>query len=378
MSKRTGSEVQENRETKKQKSDESTLKTVLADLFEVEPETNELIQPATDEEVKKLEDEIGLTIPASYKQLLKFTNGGELKKKFFKLEDGSYAHIGYITGIHEDDDASVLKSKEICQTLDIGSNYAILSGENPEYFALDFNTNAEDPAVVSILHEDGLQITKLAPNFETFLCGLEAREEDMLCIALKSTIPADQLEATITTKLKEAGIEIKTEEQLLQMRAEQMQLMMEGEDTGDEDDLGSHDEEGEGEEGEGAVGARINNVRDLGDSGEESDSADGDIDGDGIAAAFGGDFGGFDFASDDEEDDLNARQVTVTPIEAEDFPKLSAVGFNLLFTFAMITDKPYDELSASIKDILRAVEGVEQIEVVAEPVDSQSIKHSFC
>lgn len=54
MSKRTGSEVQTNRETKKQKSEESKLKTVLSDLFENDPATEALEPPATDEDIKKV------------------------------------------------------------------------------------------------------------------------------------------------------------------------------------------------------------------------------------------------------------------------------------------------------------------------------------
>lgn len=94
-------------------------------------------------------------MPASYKQLLKFANGGQLRNKYFKLEDGTYAVIGFISGIYEDDEASVLKSKEICQELDLGSNYAILSGVAPEYFGLDFSSNPNEPEVVSILQENG-------------------------------------------------------------------------------------------------------------------------------------------------------------------------------------------------------------------------------
>jgi len=377
MSKRTGSEVQEIRETKKQKSEESTLKNVLADLFEEDPDTGALEKPATDEEIKKLEDVLGFPVPASYKQLLKFANGGQLTRKYFKLEDGNYAAIGYITGIFEDDEASVLKSKAICQELEL-SNYAILSGVTPEYFALDFNANAEDPTVVAIVEGNGLEITKLAPNFETFLCGLENKEEDALYVALKSTTPIDQLETTITAKLKEAGVEIKTEEQLLLMREEQLQAMMNGDDTSDDDAEGGSDHEGEGEGGADAgLGARTNDVRDLGDSGEESESDDGE-DGDmnGDLAAFG-DFGAYGF-SDEEDDDMSARQLTVEPITAEDFPKEVALGFNSLFTFAMITDRPYDELSTSIKDVLRGIEGIEQIHVVAEPVNGESVKYAFC
>lgn len=54
MSKRTGSEVQANRETKKQKSDDSKLKTLLPELFENDPATNALEPAATDEEIKKV------------------------------------------------------------------------------------------------------------------------------------------------------------------------------------------------------------------------------------------------------------------------------------------------------------------------------------
>jgi hypothetical protein len=380
MSKRTGSEVQEVRETKKAKSDESKLKEVLAELFEKDPETNELTVAATDEEIKKLEEELGLTIPASYRQLLKFTNGGDLFKNYFKLEDGSYAVIAHISGIFEDEDGSVLKSKTICQELELGNNYAILSGAAPEYFGLDYTANSEEPAVVSILAQDGLQITKLAPNFETFLFGLERREEDALFIALKSTTPADQLEATIVAKLKEAGVEIKTEEELLQMQQDQLAQYQGDMSSGESDEENSGDDDGAAAIGE--VGARTNDVRDLGDSGEGSDSDDGSLsEGDGelpegFGAFAGGDFEGFDFA--DSEDDGILRQVVVEPLQAEEYPKQSALGFNLIFTFAMVSKGPFDDLVTSIKNVLQTVEGVEQILVVAEPVDSESVKHAFC
>lgn len=107
-----------------------------------------------------MEEALGFSIPASLKQLFKFTNGGQLRNKYFKLEDGNYAVVGFISGIHEDDEGSVLKSKEICQRLELGSNYAILSGVESEYLGLDFNSNTEDPEVVSILQEEngGIQV----------------------------------------------------------------------------------------------------------------------------------------------------------------------------------------------------------------------------
>lgn len=57
---------------------------------------------------------------------------------------------------------SVSATKEICKSLDIGGGYAIISGGGPEFLALDFNSDAANPPVISILQEDdGIKVLSL-------------------------------------------------------------------------------------------------------------------------------------------------------------------------------------------------------------------------
>lgn len=82
------------------------------------------------------------------------------------------------------------------------------------------------------------------------------------------------------------------------MRAEQLQ--------NEAADIDTSDEELSGEEAQAnpqGLGARTNDVRDLGGSFESDDDEDDEDDDDGEAPeGFGGAFDGFDFASDDDFD----------------------------------------------------------------------------
>jgi len=111
---------------------------------------------------------------------------------------------------------SILVSKIICEEINV-KGFVIFSGEQGDFFALDYNANTENPPVVCLIQEvfDGPFVpVQIAPDFGTFLEKLQNREEDCLVIAIKSDIEAEKLEETIKQKLIEAKIEIKTEEQM--------------------------------------------------------------------------------------------------------------------------------------------------------------------
>jgi hypothetical protein len=62
---------------------------------------------------------------------------------------------------------SVSSSKELCDGMNAGAGYAIISGGGPEYLALDFNSDAANPPLISILQEEdgGIQVCSMNVHF---------------------------------------------------------------------------------------------------------------------------------------------------------------------------------------------------------------------
>jgi len=386
MSKRSAIEnienLEEDKELKKKKSscekDEPVIKNLI-DLFEASDGALEL--PATTNDIKKLEEKLGVSMPTSYKQFLQLANGGHLKNKYFRLEDGSYAIITYISGII-DEPNTVLFSKEICEDLDVGTGYAILSGVGPEYFALDFTENEKEPTVISILKEDGgVKITKLAENFEIFMSCLEYHEEDCYVVALKCVTPVGELEATVIEKLKEVNIEIKTEEEIKQMNQFGIEFIGgEDEDELDEEWENHREEDDEPRE----LGARTNEVKDLGGpSSSSSESVDEEKSESGEEERNSGDEEDDDSQSRDEflfgsdDDSVVNKQCSVSELKPNEYPNESFQGYNVIFAYSMLKEGPYEEDLQKIHKVLESVVGADSIHVISEPIDGALVKHIF-
>lgn len=147
-------------------------------------------EPATDELVKKVEEELGFKLPASYIELMKMHNGGLVFKTCFPTATAtswSADHIA-ICGFY-----SIGNKKEysLCGTL--GNQFRIAEGGYPDtgicicdtpsgghdMVMLDYAHcgNDGEPEVVHVDQELDYQKTVLAKDFETFVRGLVSETE---------------------------------------------------------------------------------------------------------------------------------------------------------------------------------------------------------
>jgi len=75
--------------------------------------------------------------------------------------------------------------------------------------------------------------------------------------------------------------------------------------------------------------------------------------------------------------DEEMKHCAIEELSKEEFPLESAHGFNLIFSYAMLKEGPFDDYVETIKNILQTVEGIEKIQVAAEPVDGNLVKYQF-
>ena len=142
-------------------------------------------EPPTEDLIASVELELVFKLPAFYKQMMKVHNGGVPHNTHYPVKgktagtDSSIAISG-IYGIGRE------KERSLCG--DLGSRYTIENGGYPEIgvvicdcpsphevVMLDYRSSGNDgePEVVHIDQENHYKITKLAPNFEAFIRGLQ-------------------------------------------------------------------------------------------------------------------------------------------------------------------------------------------------------------
>jgi hypothetical protein len=138
---------------------------------------------ATDAQIAEVEGRIGHKLPESYKFLLKQHNGGTTKKNVFpdvdcEMYGGDHVEFSSIIGTGE-----IEYETENIETDDRESGQLVavcdgMSGGH-DYICLDYSDCGADgePKVIHIDVECD-EITPVAKNFEAFICGLEARNED--------------------------------------------------------------------------------------------------------------------------------------------------------------------------------------------------------
>lgn len=134
--------------------------------------------PPTDELIESVEEELVFRLPEFYKNMMKVHNGGIPRNRFFPAE-GSSIEISGIPGIGRE------KSHSLCG--DAGSRAVIEKEGYPEFgviiaecppgsgvVMLDYRPSLNDgePEVVHVDKENNYKITRLAPDFETFVRGL--------------------------------------------------------------------------------------------------------------------------------------------------------------------------------------------------------------
>lgn len=142
----------------------------------------------TDLDVARTEKALGYKLPRSYITFLQFQNGGIPKRRNHKTrESGIWAHHIAIYGIYS---LGKDKTRSLCGHF--GSSFWVSSWGYPPigiYFAdcpsgghdmlcLDYRACGPggEPQVVHVDQEGDYEITWLAKDFESFICGLEGDE----------------------------------------------------------------------------------------------------------------------------------------------------------------------------------------------------------
>lgn len=140
--------------------------------------------PPTDDLIDAVQEELVFKLPAFYVQMMRIHNGGIPRSRYFPLgeaADGapSGVRIHGMFGIGRD------KAKSLCGAS--GSRAIIENGGYPEFgvvicdcpqesgvVMLDYRGSGNDgePEVVHVDQANGRKITRLAPDFETFVRGL--------------------------------------------------------------------------------------------------------------------------------------------------------------------------------------------------------------
>ena len=157
------------------------------DFWRVEPKYKDREYPINDEVFKRTEKILNIKFPDSFIGLMKKQNGGELNYPHFILPAGDTDSIPYgelvtlpsIEPIHfENDDISILSSKELLREVDIPDERLIVLWTDFHYWVvLDYRQTKDNPSVMLIAENfadssNGTTVweyIKLAETFGEFL-----------------------------------------------------------------------------------------------------------------------------------------------------------------------------------------------------------------
>jgi hypothetical protein len=153
-----------------------------ADREYVEPEPDAAL-------IASVEAELGYRLPQSYVDLARLQNGGIPTRKCFRvvqtgLSAADYVVIDGIKAIGRARNWSLCGELGSRQLMDewgyppIGIYFGDTPSAGHDAFCLDYRAcgPAGEPSVVHVDQEDGYRITPIAPTFEAFVRGLEAKD----------------------------------------------------------------------------------------------------------------------------------------------------------------------------------------------------------
>lgn len=137
--------------------------------------------PITDQLIKKAEARLGITLPASYIELLKEQNGGAINFPYFDLGDEELV-IDHLYGIDLDDaklgigmlaSAAIIKKRKIPVP---PSKVIIIWSDYYRFIGLDYRHTKENPPVIYLWEHDEEENEwggrRLARSFKEFLANL--------------------------------------------------------------------------------------------------------------------------------------------------------------------------------------------------------------
>jgi hypothetical protein len=144
--------------------------------------------PPDDDLVRSVESELGLRLPASYVALARAHNGGYLARSTHAtIQPTTWApdHVAVTSLAAIGRTASFSLCGELGSRFwveewgypDIGIYFADCPSAGHDMIALDFRTGGDEPSVVHVDQEVGYRITTLAPDFATFVNGMQYEED---------------------------------------------------------------------------------------------------------------------------------------------------------------------------------------------------------
>jgi len=157
-------------------------------------------EPFSDDDLKKVEDKLGVKLPASYVELMKVHNGGDLAYSLLqsgRLEDGE-VEIDNIYGIDLED--GIGNSPYLVEEWEMEKGLVVFAGDGNYWLAFDYRKDDEEPAIVYFEDE---KPKKIAKNFKLFLKKLNNPEDDDIGLELSDfdiLYTKEEFEKLIETK----------------------------------------------------------------------------------------------------------------------------------------------------------------------------------
>lgn len=143
--------------------------------------------PITSEIVERAEHHLGVKLPTSYLDLLRISNGGFLRYRFFPtdkpnswadgyVEMADIKGIGYPEGLDGEFD-----NEQMCEEWGYPKNTVYLSGDGHTGIVMDYRLSGPtgEPSVAWLdVEEEPPTDIQLAPTFADFLAGLQEKDPD--------------------------------------------------------------------------------------------------------------------------------------------------------------------------------------------------------
>ena len=141
-------------------------------------------KPVSDELVHTAEAKLQVTLPPSYKELLKQQNGGRFIHNAHPAPqhedfDEPFIEVEYIEGIGKND--GILESEELIEEWELPKGLVLFSGDGHTWLAFDYRETTANPPIVYVDNYDEFpQVIKIADNFDEFLENLYTVEIELL------------------------------------------------------------------------------------------------------------------------------------------------------------------------------------------------------
>jgi hypothetical protein len=134
------------------------------------------LEPVSEDAIKKAEQELSVTLPKSYLDLLREHNGGDLEYPYFFIGDEKKRNAMYHMDGIDPEGFSILSSPSVIDKLGLPYKLILLEGDYHSWIALDYRD--KDIPSVTYFYEDFSEEERkwgsieIASSFDSFLTKL--------------------------------------------------------------------------------------------------------------------------------------------------------------------------------------------------------------